>query len=212
VIVWVILPWLAYDVAVWAQQHQWGLFNQVNLPPIVTFILSIVLLDMVIYWQHRFFHTQSWLWSLHKMHHTDTEFDTSTALRFHPIEIVLSMLIKMAVVCVMGIDPITVVIFETLLNSSAMFNHANIRFAPKVDKVIRWVIVTPDMHRVHHSVYREECNSNYGFFLSCWDKLFGSYVAQPKHGHTDMQIGLHQFRDPKEMAVHRLMTQPFRQG
>jgi sterol desaturase/sphingolipid hydroxylase (fatty acid hydroxylase superfamily) len=211
-VVWVVLPWIAYDVAVWAQQQQLGVFNQWAIPSPLKFIFSIALLDMVIYWQHRIFHTYSWLWSLHKVHHADTEFDTTTALRFHPIEIVLSMLIKMAVVCAMGIDPIMVIVFETILNSSAMFNHANIRFSPRVDKALRRVIVTPDMHRVHHSVYREECNSNYGFFLSFWDTLFGSYIPQPKHGHTEMLIGLNQFRDPKEVSVFRLMTQPFRKS
>jgi sterol desaturase/sphingolipid hydroxylase (fatty acid hydroxylase superfamily) len=211
VIVWVVLPWIAYDVAVWAKSQQLGLFHQLTIPVPIKFVLSIVLLDLVIYWQHRVFHTYSWLWSLHKVHHADTEFDTSTALRFHPIEIVLSMLIKMAVVCLLGIDPIAVIVFETLLNSSAMFNHANLYLKQKLDRSLRWVIVTPDMHRVHHSVFREECNANYGFFLSIWDKLFGSYVAQPKEGHIDMVIGLNQFRDAKEMAVHRMMSQPFRQ-
>ncbi|ORT49747.1 sterol desaturase [Vibrio sp. qd031] len=210
VIVWIVLPWIAYDVAIWAKSQQLGLFHQLTIPVPIKFVLSIVLLDLVIYWQHRVFHTYSWLWSLHKVHHADTEFDTSTALRFHPIEIVLSMVIKMAVVCLLGIDPIAVIVFETLLNSSAMFNHANLYLKHTLDRTLRWVIVTPDMHRVHHSVFREECNANYGFFLSIWDKLFGSYVAQPKQGHNDMVIGLNQFRDPKEMAVHRMMSQPFR--
>ncbi len=209
-VLWVLFPWLAFDVAQWAQTHSLGLFNLTSIPWWANLLVGILLLDLVIYWQHRLFHKIPSLWSLHKVHHADVEIDTSTALRFHPIEIALSMLIKMVAVAALGIAPLTIIIFEVLLNSSAMFNHANLRLPISVDKVVRRLVVTPDMHRVHHSVHLNESNANYGFFLSTWDKLFKSYVAQPKDGHLQMTIGLNQFREPREVWLPHLLSQPFR--
>ncbi|MDN3679139.1 sterol desaturase family protein [Vibrio tapetis subsp. quintayensis] len=206
----IIMPLMAIDVALLAQQHGLGLFNLTSLPLWLNIILSVVLLDATIYFQHRLFHTTPWLWRLHRMHHADQDIDVTTGARFHPIEILLSMAIKMAAVVVFGVSPIAVLIFEVVLNASAMFNHSNAKLNLPIDKWLRRVIVTPDMHRVHHSVIVKETNSNYGFFLSIWDRMFGSYCGQPELGHNKVVIGLPYFRKPQEQHIWHMLLQPFK--
>nr|WP_202819675.1 sterol desaturase family protein [Thaumasiovibrio occultus] len=209
-----VLPLLAFDFAQQAQAQQWGVLNhsavQQALPLWATTLLAIVLLDCAIYWQHRLFHRIPLLWRLHRMHHTDIDFDVTTASRFHPIEIILSMVIKISLVVSLGISPLAIVLFEVILNGSAMFNHSNLRLPLPVDKRLRWLIVTPDFHRVHHSVHNNEMHRNFGFFLSVWDRIFGSYCAQPKDGHLTMTIGTKDFRDANEQGLLAILLQPFR--
>ncbi len=204
-----LFPILAVGLAHLATQRGWGLFNNFRVPYELAFILSVLLLDMTIYFQHLVFHMVPRLWLLHRMHHTDMDFDVTTALRFHPIEIILSMFVKMSVVVVLGPPVLAVLVFELILNSSAMFNHGNIRLPGAIDRILRLFIVTPDMHRVHHSIMRRETDSNYGFFLSWWDKLFGTYRDQPEQGHENMAIGIELFRNPKYSHLHWLLIQPF---
>jgi sterol desaturase/sphingolipid hydroxylase (fatty acid hydroxylase superfamily) len=185
-----LFPILAVGTAVWAEQRGWGLFNQIELPAWLEVAVAAILLDMAIYWQHRLFHIVPLFWRMHRMHHADLDFDVTTALRFHPLEIIVSMVIKLALVLLLGPAALAVLIFEVLLNGTAMFNHANARLPLGLDRILRLVVVTPDMHRVHHSVEAGEYNSNFGFNLPWWDRLFGSYQAQPGAGHDDMQIGL----------------------
>lgn len=203
-----VFPVMAVGLAVMAQERGWGLFNILELPWWVNLVISVVFFDMLIYLQHVMFHAVPLLWRLHRMHHADLDYDLTTGSRFHPVEIVLSMLIKMAAVLVIGPLPAAVVIFEALLNGTAMFNHGNIGIPVNVDRVIRKLLVTPDMHRVHHSVIPAETHSNYGFCLSWWDRLFGTYRDQPKEGHIDMTIGLKIFRDSKYLHPHWLLVQP----
>ena len=172
----------------------------------------MVVLDLVIYLQHVLFHAVPALWRLHRMHHADLEFDVTTGTRFHPIEIVLSMLIKLTVIGALGAPALSVLIFEVLLNATAMFNHSNVQLPAPVDCILRWLVVTPDMHRVHHSVVVRETNSNFGFNLPWWDRLFGTYRAQPEAGHEGMTIGVKEIRDPAEQRLDRMLTQPFRKG
>lgn len=205
------LPFLAIMAASIAQSQSIGLLNQFTLPKLPVVILSIILLDMCIYWQHRIFHQVPLLWRLHRVHHADQDIDVTTGARFHFIEIWLSMILKITIIFGLGIPVIAVLLFEIILNGCAMFNHSNVKIAPQLDKVLRSVIVTPDMHRVHHSVYRNETDSNYGFCLSLWDRVFGSYIAQPKAGHQNMQIGINRFRSLKEQGLLKMLTQPFRE-
>ncbi|WP_261817341.1 sterol desaturase family protein [Vibrio gallicus] len=204
------LPLLAFEAAAWTEQHSVGLLHLLGVSSLINIIISVLVLDLLIYWQHRLFHVVPWLWALHKMHHSDQDIDVTTGARFHPIEIWLSMIIKITAVLILGISPIAVIIFEVALNGCAMFNHSNLRLSQQLDKIIRKCMVTPDMHRVHHSIIRRETNSNYGFCLSIWDRLFNSYIAQPKHGHGKMRIGIAQFRHPNEQRLDKLLTQPFR--
>jgi len=170
----------------------------------------VIVLDLAIYLQHVLFHAVPVLWRLHRMHHADLEFDVSTGVRFHPIEILLSMGIKLGVVAALGTPAVAVLVFEVLLNATSMFNHGNVRLPARTDRVLRWIVVTPEMHRVHHSVVPRETNSNFGFNLPWWDRLFGTYRAQPAAGHEGMTIGIAQFRDPSELRLDRLLIQPFR--
>ena len=194
------------------QTRGFGLFNVIAVPAWIGVAASVVILDLAIYLQHVLFHAVPALWRLHRMHHADLEFDVSTGLRFHPIEILLSMLIKFAVVAALGAPALSVLIFEVLLNATSMFNHANVRIPLGIDRVLRWLVVTPDMHRVHHSILARETNSNFGFNLPWWDRLFGTYRAQPAAGHEAMTIGIEQFRDPRELWLDRMLAQPFRGG
>ena len=203
-------PVLAVGVAVLAQDGGWGLFNALDVPLWLAVLLSMLLLDLAIYLQHVLFHAVPALWRLHRMHHADLEFDVTTALRFHPVEILLSMGIKLAVVAALGAPAVAVLLFEMLLNATAMFNHANIRLPAGLDRVLRLVVVTPDMHRVHHSVIPAETNSNFGFNLPWWDRLLGTYRAQPAAGHEAMTIGIAQFRTPRDLWLDRMLIQPFR--
>ena len=203
-------PILAVGLALMAKERGWGLFNALDIPLWLAVLLSILLLDLAIYLQHVLFHAVPGLWRLHRMHHADLEFDVTTGLRFHPVEIVLSMVIKLAVVAALGAPAVAVLLFEVLLNATALFNHANIRLPTGVDRVLRWVMVTPDMHRVHHSVIPAETNSNFGFNLPWWDRLLGTYRAQPKAGHEGMTIGIEQFRTPRDLWLDRMLVQPLR--
>jgi sterol desaturase/sphingolipid hydroxylase (fatty acid hydroxylase superfamily) len=172
--------------------------------------LAVVLLDLAIYLQHVLFHAVPALWRLHRMHHADLEFDVTTGARFHPLEILLSMAIKLGVVAALGAPAVAVLMFEMLLNATAMFNHSNVRMPARLDSSLRWIVVTPDMHRVHHSVNPREANSNFGFNLPWWDRLFGTYRPEPTAGHESMTIGIEQFREPAEQRLDRMLTQPFR--
>jgi len=186
-----------------------GLLSMLDLPPWLAIVLGVVILDLAIYFQHQLFHAVPALWRLHKVHHTDLDFDVTTGVRFHPLEIVLSMAIKLAVICVFGPGVIAVLIFEVLLNATSMFSHSNIRLPEKLDRVLRWIVVTPDMHRVHHSVLPRETNANFGFNLPWWDRFFGTYRDQPQQGHVRMSIGLAEHRDAGALTLPRLLALPF---
>jgi sterol desaturase/sphingolipid hydroxylase (fatty acid hydroxylase superfamily) len=192
-----LLPVTAAAFAVFAADRGWGLFNYFDAPGWFAIIASVVILDFAIYLQHVMFHAVPALWRLHRMHHADLDFDVTTGARFHPIEIILSMLIKFAVIAVIGAPAAAVIVFEVLLNATSMFNHGNLRLPLAFDRVLRLFVVTPDMHRVHHSIEDYETNSNFGFNLSLWDRLFGTYKAQPDAGHEGMTIGIRDFREPK---------------
>lgn len=191
-------PVAAVGVAATAQESSLGLFNVLPIYQPIAVFSTIILLDLIIYWQHRIFHLVPALWRLHQVHHADVDYDVSLGSRFHPLEIALSMLIKFAAILLLGVPVVAVVIFEVLLNALAMFNHGNIRLPAAVDVWMRRVIVTPDMHRVHHSVINKELNSNFGFQLSVWDRWFGSYQDQPEKGHQDMEIGLSYVQPPQQ--------------
>jgi sterol desaturase/sphingolipid hydroxylase (fatty acid hydroxylase superfamily) len=204
-----VFPILAVSMAVAAQKNGWGLLNNYPVPYWMAVVIGIVVLDFVIYLQHVMFHAVPMLWRLHMMHHADLDFDVTTGLRFHPFEIIISMGIKLATVVVLGPPAIAVLMFEVILNGAAMFNHGNIRLPLKLDRILRFLVVTPDMHRVHHSVIISETNSNYGFNLPWWDRLLGTYRNQPTEGHEGMTIGLSQFRDPGRLSFPWLLILPF---
>ncbi len=206
----IVIPLAAVGLAVLSEENGWGLLNAFSLPSWLAIVLSVVLLDLAIYLQHVMFHAVPALWRLHRMHHADLDFDVTTGTRFHPVEILLSMAIKLAVVAALGPPAVAVLIFEVLLNVSSMFNHGNVRIAPKVEGVLRCFVVTPDMHRVHHSILPRETNSNFGFSLPWWDRLFGTYTAQPTDGHRGMTIGIEQFRTSRDLRLDRMLLQPFR--
>jgi sterol desaturase/sphingolipid hydroxylase (fatty acid hydroxylase superfamily) len=206
-----VFPVMAVEWAFRMQTEHWGLFNQFTAPPWLVITISIVLLDMVVYFQHVLFHRIPWLWRLHKVHHVDIDFDVTTALRFHPIEIMLSIFIKFGAISLLGAPPISVLIFEVLLNALAMITHGNLLLPKRADKIFRLILVTPNMHRIHHSVLRRESNRNFGFNLSFCDRIFGTYQAQPKKGHHNMVIGLGRFRDDKQLTFWKLLLMPFRQ-
>ena len=199
---------LVYLSAETAQSHAIGLLNLINLPNWLTILLSLLLLDLAIYCQHVVAHRWSWLWRLHQVHHTDLVFDASTAVRFHPLEIIISLLYKTLCVYVIGANPMAVLIFEIVLNGAATFNHANIKLP--LDKIIRTVLVTPDMHRIHHSTHPNEFNSNYGFCLSCWDRLFNTYTAEAKQPQESMDIGLKPYR--QTLSFTALLWLPLRRS
>jgi sterol desaturase/sphingolipid hydroxylase (fatty acid hydroxylase superfamily) len=203
-------PILAVGLAALAETRGWGLFNIFAAPGWLALIVSIAVLDLAIYLQHVMFHAVPALWRLHRMHHADLEFDVTTGLRFHPLEILLSMAIKLAVVAVLGPPALAVLVFEVLLNATAMFNHSNIRLPATLDRILRWVVVTPDMHRVHHSILPAETNSNFGFNLPWWDRLLGTYRAQPRDGHEAMTLGIEQFRSRRDLWLDRMLVQPVR--
>lgn len=196
------VPVAAVAAAAWAETQGWGLLNAVSWPAWLEIILAMIVLDLAIYGQHVASHKIPLLWRLHKVHHTDVDFDVTTAVRFHPVEIALSMLWKIVVVFALGASPWAVVLFEITLNGCAMFNHANIALPGWLDKIIRATLVTPDMHRVHHSIHRDEHDTNYGFCLSVWDRLFRTYTSQPRDGHLTMTIGqkMHLNDDPKRLS------------
>ncbi|WP_111412759.1 sterol desaturase family protein [Billgrantia lactosivorans] len=204
-----VFPLAAVGAALTAAEHGWGLFHLVSAPLWLALPLSVLLLDAAIYFQHRLFHAVPWLWRLHRMHHADLEFDVTTGLRFHPLEILISMAIKVAVVTLLGAPAVAVLIFEVLLNATSLFNHGNVRLPEWLERRLRLVVVTPDMHRVHHSIVRRETDSNFGFNLPWWDRLFGTYRDQPGAGHLGMTLGIEAFRDPRELRLDRMLIQPF---
>jgi len=201
-------PLVAVGLALMAEERGWGLFNVIEAPAWVAVVVAFLALDLAIYLQHVMFHAVPALWRLHRMHHADLEFDVTTGLRFHPVEILLSMGIKLAVVAALGPPAVVVLVFEVVLNGTAMFNHSNIRIPLGLDRILRLVVVTPDMHRVHHSVHPRETNSNFGFNLPWWDRLLGTYLAQPRDGHEEMTIGIEQFRTRRDLWLDRMLIQP----
>jgi len=204
-----LFPTAALGMAAMVKDLGWGVLNVVSVPYWSAVLISIVVLDLAIYFQHVMFHALPALWRLHMVHHADLDLDVTSGSRFHPIEIVLSMFIKLGVISVLGPPLLGVLIFEVVLNALAMFNHANARIPLPLDRVLRWIIVTPDMHRVHHSVEKPEHNSNFGFNLSCWDRVLGTYKDQPAKGHEGMIIGLKSFRERSWQSLPRLLSMPF---
>ena len=205
-----IFPVLAIGMAYVAKEQGLGILNKVEMPEYLAVIIAVLFLDFIIYAQHYAFHVLSYPWKLHMMHHTDLDLDVTSGARFHPIEIMLSMFIKVSIVMIIGAPPLAVIIFEVLLNATAMFNHSNVRLNTTLDKYLRLLVVTPDMHRVHHSVEEDETNSNFGFSLPWWDRLFGTYRDQPRNGHKYMTIGIHDFNRPRQVTwLHSMLILPF---
>ena len=205
-----LFPTKAIGLALVCEARGWGLLQVMALPAWVTIPLAVIALDLAIYLQHVLFHAIPALWRLHRMHHADQDIDVTTGIRFHPIEILLSMGIKLGVVAALGTPAVAVLVFEVLLNATSMFSHSNVRMPLGLDRVLRWLVVTPDMHRVHHSIVVRETNSNFGFNLPWWDRLFGTYRDQPVAGHDGMTIGITQFRELEEQRLDRMLSQPFR--
>ena len=205
-----IFPVLAVGLAALAESRGWGLLNSLDAPSWLAFVAALLVLDLAIYLQHVVFHAVPILWRLHMMHHADRDFDVTTGVRFHPFEIVLSMVIKLAVIAALGPPVVAVVVFEVVLSATSLFNHGNVRMPEALDRVLRAFVVTPEMHRVHHSVHAYETNSNFGFNLPWWDRLFGTYRAQPAEGHRDMTIGLTQFQDRGPENLWWMLVLPFR--
>ncbi len=204
-----VVPIAAVAAAVYVEKQGWGLFNLLSLPSTLEIALSLILFDLAIYGQHVAAHYVPMLWQFHKVHHSDVEFDVTTALRFHPVEIVISMLWKIVLVFIIGPSVFAVVLFEIILNGSAMFNHSNLKLPYTLDKIVRLFLATPDMHRIHHSIIPRELNTNYGFSISLWDRLFGTYTEQPSKGHTDMEIGLAKHQDSEPTKFLWSLRFPF---
>lgn len=211
VLVRLLFPAAAVGMAAFAADQGWGLLNHYQTSAWFAVPISLIALDLVIWLQHVMVHAVPALWRLHRVHHADPDYDLTTGARFHPIEIVLSMLIKFTAIMVLGPPVLAVLLFEVILNGMAMFNHGNVRLPGSLDRVLRWFLVTPDMHRVHHSVEDDEANSNFGFNLSWWDRLFGTYRDQPRRGHAGMTIGILGYRQPREVTwLPGLLILPFR--
>ena len=211
VILRLLFPAAALGIAAFAADQGWGLLNYFQSPAWLAIPAAVIAMDFVIWLQHVMVHAIPLLWRLHRVHHADPDYDVTTGARFHPIEIILSMLIKSATILLLGPPAAAVIIFEVLLNATAMFNHGNVRLPTRIDRVLRWFVVTPDMHRVHHSVEDDETNSNFGFNLPWWDRMFGTYRHQPRGGHEGMTIGIHGDRAPREVSwLPGLLALPFR--
>lgn len=205
-----LFPIAAVGLAAYTSTQGWGLLNHWQTPYWVAVLIAVIALDFVIWLQHVMVHAIPLLWRLHRVHHADLDYDVTTGARFHPIEIILSMLIKFATILLLGPPVVAVILFEVILNGMAMFNHANVRLPLPLDRLLRRLLVTPDMHRVHHSVEDDEANSNFGFNLSIWDRLFGTYRDQPRGGHTEMTIGIHKYRDAKQVdRLPGMLALPF---
>ncbi len=204
-----LMPLIPVSAAILAEARGWGLLNSMPVPYVWRLVSGVLFLDFVIYWQHRVFHRYSFLWRIHLMHHIDSDVDVTTALRFHPIEILLSALWKIAAVIVAGAPALSVMLFEVILTSAAMFNHGNVKLPASADAVLRAFLITPDVHRIHHSTKRNEVNSNYGFFLSWWDRLFRSYTPQPQLGHSAMRIGVPGYGESKYLRIGHMLAVPF---
>jgi len=203
-----LLPWLAVDAALWAQARHWGLLPRLPIPSVLAAVIAFAALDLVIYAQHRVMHRVPLLWRMHRMHHTDLALDVSSGVRFHPAEIMLSMGVKIGAVILLGAAPQVVLIFEIALSSFALFTHANLDLPGAVDRGLRRVFVTPDMHRIHHSVLTVEHDTNFGFQVSWWDRLFGTYRASPASAKATMTLGLDDFRAPAQQRFTALLKQP----
>jgi sterol desaturase/sphingolipid hydroxylase (fatty acid hydroxylase superfamily) len=204
-----LFPAAAVGLALLAESEGWGLLNRIELPVGLAVVVSVVLLDLAIYLQHVMFHAVPALWRLHMVHHSDQDFDLTTGIRFHPLEIVLSIVIKFTIIAALGPPPVAVLLFAVLLNATSIFNHGNVRLPISLERRLRWVLVTPDMHRVHHSVELDESNSNFGFNLPWWDRLFGTYRAQPRAGHEAMQLGVEQLQEEEARGLLSLLALPF---
>jgi len=205
-----LFPVAAVGMAAFASEQGWGLLNYYPVPAMAAIVVSVIAMDLIIYLQHVLVHAVPVLWRLHRVHHADPDYDVTTGARFHPIEIILSMLIKFATIVVLGPPLVAVVIFEVILNATAMFNHGNVSLPGRLDQVLRWLVVTPDMHRVHHSVEDDEANSNFGFSLPWWDHLFGTYRDQPRAGHEGMTIGIHKYRSTQQVSwLPGMLVLPF---
>lgn len=201
---------IAYLSAIHALNNQWGLLNLIELPQWITILVTLLVLDAAIYFQHRIAHIWKPLWRLHQVHHTDIDLDATSAVRFHPLEIVISLVIKVGFVYALGANPLAVIAFEIILNGAATFNHSNINLPLKLDKILRWFVVTPDMHRIHHSCIREERDSNYGFSISLWDRIFNSYTAEPKNSQEKMSLGLNAYRKAQQVGFLPSLLLPFK--
>ena len=207
-----LVPLLAGGVAVLADDGGWGLFNWYEITPILSIPLYIVAFDLTVYLQHRIFNRYDSLWRLHRVHHTDLDYDVSTGVRFHPLSILISTAIKFTLVILLGPPAVAVLLAEVILNATSMFNHSNIRIPASLDRILRMYIVTPDMHRVHHSTERSEHSCNFGFNFPWWDRLFRTYKAEPDAGHEDMKIGIDGFGNDEAINIYALLSQPFRRG
>lgn len=205
-----LFPAAAAGAALDATANGWGLFNRLDWPGWVEIVLAVVILDCLIYWQHVLSHRIPVLWRLHRVHHSDRDIDVSTAIRFHPGEIALSMALKIGAVYILGPAALAVILFEVILNGCALFNHSNVRLPGRADRLLRLVVVTPDMHRVHHSVVTRETDANFGFNLPWWDRIFGTYIDQPEKGHDGMTIGLSEFQDERPSRLGWSLMLPFR--
>lgn len=205
-----VMPVMPAGLAAVAGANGWGILNAVALPQWLDILIVVLALDLTIYLQHRAFHRIPFFWRFHRMHHTDLDIDVSSGNRFHPVEILFSLLIKIGAVIVLGAPAIAVVTFEVLLNATSLFNHGNLRIPVRIDSLLRLFLVTPDMHRVHHSVIPRETDSNFSFNLPWWDRMLGTYRDQPEHGQTDMTIGLKEFRDAGRLGLGYLLLLPFR--
>lgn len=204
----VLLPLLAVSAAGWAQVHGVGILHVLQMPALAATLIGFLALDLVIYLQHRLMHRVGWLWRLHRVHHTDLAIDVSSGVRFHPLEIAFSLGVKVAAILLLGVTPGVVMVFEIVLSSFSLFTHANVAIPPGIERWLRWVIVTPDMHRIHHSMLRDEHDSNYGFQLVWWDRLFNSYRANPRQPQATIELGLDRFRSDKEQHFTQLLWQP----
>ncbi len=209
ILLYLVFPVAAVGTALYTAEKGWGLFQIVAAPDWVEGLAAIVMLDLLLYCQHVVFHRIPFFWRFHRMHHTDLDIDVTTGARFHPVEIFLSMVIKMGAVAAIGPPAWSVIIFEILLNSTSMFNHSDILLFSKVDGMLRLLVVTPDMHRVHHSVIIRETNSNFGFNFPWWDRIFKTYRDQPAAGHIGMTLGLANYRDQKWLLFHWMLLVPF---
>lgn len=200
----------AFTVAIFTQTKGWGLFNYFELIPWIVIVTSVIVLDFAIYLQHIIVHAVPLFWRFHRVHHTDLDLDVSSGMRFHPVEILFSLLYKSMIVILMGAPPIAVLIFEVILNAASLFNHGNIYIPKSIDRLLRYIIVTPDMHRIHHSTVVDETNSNFGFSVSCWDRMCGTYTQSPSLGQLEMNIGLKEYRNQYELGIFKLIALPFR--
>lgn len=205
----VLLPMAGVGLAAFTAERGAGLLNMLPMPYVLAVVISLLALDLAVYVVHLAFHTSPVLWRMHRVHHADTGFDVTTAVRFHPIQAVLGTLIKLGVILSLGTPVLAVLLFETAFHALLLFNHANVRIRPRVERVLRWLVVTPDMHRVHHSVHMNETNSNYGFALPWWDRLFGTYHPAPLDGHERMLVGIESFRSGRDLRIDRMLLNPF---